>query len=168
MDMNMNVKDVIAKLKSGKKKDARGGSAITKFFEKNPKMKIIIPAIILLISVAVAIAIIISGVTADTELAPEVSVAGQSVEVLPQLERTTAPIGEGVDPFSEDVIANATLTGIVYNSAGYRTAIVNTQYASYVLQAGDYVSTSSWLVEDITDNSITFSLDGKTRTVEMK
>lgn len=169
MDKNMDVKDLIAKLKSGgKKKNGRGESSLAKFFEKNPKMKIIIPAVVILIFVAVAVVIVLSGVNVDTTLEEGVTVAAQSVEVLPQVERTQEAIGEGVDPFSEDVIANAKLKGIIYNSAGYRTAIVSTKYASYTLQTGDYVSTSEWLVEDITDSSVTFSLGEKKRTIVMK
>lgn len=169
MDMNIDVKDLIAKLKSGgKKKDARGGNSLTKFFDKNPKMKIIIPLVFVLIFVAVAVVIIVSGVKTDTDVDENVSVVAQSVDILPQVDRTQQAIEDGVDPFSEDVIVNAKLKGVVYNSAGYRTAIVSTQYASYTLQVGDYVSTSEWLVEEITDNSITFSLGEKTRTIVMK
>lgn len=169
MDMNMDIKDLIAKLKSGgKKKNGRGRSSLAKFFDKNPKMKIIIPLVVILIFVAVAAVIIISGVKTDTEVDENVSVAVQSVEILPQVERTQQAVEDGVDPFSEDVIANAKLKGIINNSAGYRTAIVATKYASYTLQVGDYVSTSEWLVEDITDSSVTFSLGEKKRTIVMK
>lgn len=170
MDMNMDVKDIIAKLKSGggKKKNTRGQSSMAKFFEKNPKMKIIIPAVVVLIFVAVAVVIIISGVKTDTSVDENVSVNAQSVEILPQVERTQQAVEDGADPFSEDVIANAKVRGIINNSAGYRTAIVATQYASYTLQVGDYVSTSEWLVEEITDESVTFTLGDKTRTIVMK
>ena len=42
--MNMDVKDLIAKLKSGGGKTTakKGGSSFTAFFDKNPQMKIII------------------------------------------------------------------------------------------------------------------------------
>lgn len=170
MDMNMDVKDLIAKIKSGGgKKDARKKNSFTAFFEKNPKMKMILPVIFILIAVIVAVLIIFSGANVDTDIKEAGTVAGQSVEILPQLERTEGEtVADGVDPFSEDVISNAKITGMVYNSDGYRTAIVSTQYASYTLQVGDYVGSSEWLVESITDSTVTFSLGEKTRTIEMK
>lgn len=172
MDMNMDVKDLFAALKKksgSKKKDTRGGSSFVNFFEKNPKMKIILPAILVLIAVAVAVVLIITGIQTETDVDPDSAVAGQAVEVLPMQERTEGvTLAEGVDPFAEDVIANAKLNGLVYNSDGYWTAIVSTQYGSYTLQVGDYVGSSSWLVEEITSNTVTFSLGEKTRTVEMK
>ncbi len=170
MDKNMDIKDLFAKLKSGgSKKDARKGSAVTAFFDKNPKMKIILPALVVMIAVIVAVLIIISGATTDTELDEGNNVAGQAVAVLPEIERKEGEaVSEGIDPFAEDVIANAKITGMVYNSDGYWTAIVQTPYASYNLQVGDYVGSSEWLVESITDSSVTFSLGEKTRTIEMK
>lgn len=169
MDKNMDIKDLFAKFKGGGSKDARKGSSVTAFFEKNPKMKIILPALLIIIAVLVAAFIIISGATTDTELNEGNNVAGQAVVVLPEIERKESEtIAQGVAPFSEDVIANAKLTGTVYNSDGYWTAIVQTQYASYNLQVGDYVGNSEWLVEAITDSTVTFSLGEKTRVVEMK
>lgn len=168
MDMNMDIKDVFAKLKGGKKKDARTGNAFVKFFEKNPKMKIIIPAVFLVIAAAVAAVFIIQGVKTETGVDPDKPVSGMSVDVLPMLERNEAvSLADGVDPFSEDVIANAKLTGILYNSDGFRTAILQTEYASYIVQVGDYVGDSTWLVEEITDTSATFSTGDKLRTVAL-
>ncbi len=167
---DMDVKDLFKKFKSGGgKKDARKGSSVTAFFDKNPKMKIILPALFVLIAVVVAVIIILSGPKSDTELDESATVAGQAVAVLPEIERTQdETVAENVDPFAEDVIANAKLTGLIYNSDGYWTAVVQTQYASYTLQVGDYVGSSQWLVEAITDSSVTFSLGEKTRTIEMK
>lgn len=171
MDMNMDIKDVIAKLKSGKgkKKDARKRNPFNAFFEKNPKMKIILPLVFIVIAVVVAVLIIISGAKTDVGLDETVTTPAQSVDVLPMIERDEGEtVADGVDPFSEDVIANAKITGMIYNSDGYRTVIVETKYRAYTLQVGDYVPGSEWLVESITDSSVTFSLGEKTRTVEMK
>ena len=90
MDMNMDVKDLFAALKKksgSKKKDTRGGSSFVNFFEKNPKMKIILPAILVLIAVAVAVVLIITGIQTETDVDPDSAVAGQAVEVLPMQER---------------------------------------------------------------------------------
>mgnify|MGYP003319652337 CR=1 FL=1 len=66
----MDIKDLIAKLKSGSGKSSTkaGGSSFTAFFDKNPKMKIIIPAVLVAISVLVALVIIISILTFDDML----------------------------------------------------------------------------------------------------
>lgn len=167
---DMDIKDLFKKFKSGSgKKDARKGNSITGFFDKNPKMKIILPALGILIAVVVAVLIILSGTGAETELEEGATVAGQAVAVLPEIERTQGETAaENVDPFAEDVIANAKITGMIYNSDGYWTAVVQTPYASYTLQVGDYVGSSKWLVESITDSTVTVSLGEKTRTLEMK
>ena len=169
MDANMDIKDLFKKLKSGSgKKDARKGSSVTAFFDKNPKMRIILPALFVLIAVVVAALIILSGADTDVDLDEGATVAGQAVAVLPEIERTQSEnVADDVDPFAEDVIANAKITGMIYNSDGYWTAVVQTSYASYSLQVGDYVGGSQWLVESITDTSVTFSLGEKTRTIEM-
>lgn len=148
MDMNIDVKELFAKLKGGQKKDARAGSAFVQFFEKNPKMKIIIPAIFVVIAAVVAAIFIVSGLRTETDVDPNMPASGTAVDVLPMLERSEGvSLADGVDPFSEDVIANAKLTGVFYNSDGFRTAILKTEYASYIVQVGDYVGDSTWLVE---------------------
>ncbi len=174
MDMNMDVKDLIAKLKKGGGKkgaaNKKGGNPVLAFFDKNPKMKIILPLILLLIAAAVAVAFIVTGAKTDVDVNTDAGKPqGEAVDVMPMLER---PIGEaledGANPFDEDAIANAKLKGTMYNSNGYWTALVETKTHSYVLQVGDYVSNSDWLVEEINDNSITFSMGDKKRTVEIK
>ncbi|MGN0571598.1 MAG: hypothetical protein ACI4K9_05415 [Candidatus Fimenecus sp.] len=168
MDMNIDVKDLLAKLKGGQKKDARAGSSFVQFFEKNPKMKIIIPAIFLIIAAVVAAVFIVSGLKTETDVDPNIQAAGISVDVLPMIERSEGvSLADGVDPFAEDVIANAKLTGIFYNSDGFRTAILQTEYASYIVQVGDYVGDSTWLVEEITDSDATFSTGEKVRTISL-
>lgn len=172
MDMNIDVKDLFAKLKKGgdKKDKKSGGSAFVRFFDKNPKMKVIIPSIFVLIAVAVAVVFIVTGVKTDTNTdGPLSEPAGAKVDVLPMLERPEGEtLKDGADPFDEDAIANAKLTGTIYNREGYYTATVSTEHKSYVLQVGDHVAGSEWLVDAITENSITFSMGEKTRTVEMK
>ncbi|MEG0545865.1 MAG: hypothetical protein RR552_01630 [Oscillospiraceae bacterium] len=171
MDMNMDMKDIVAKLKNiGKGSDSRKGSSFTAFFEKNPKMKIIIPVLFIILAVAIAGVIIFTGFNTDSDLAVSSGTPNVSVDILPDTvnEKEGVTLAEGADPFSEDVIAKAKLVGILQNANGYRTAIVATEYATYTLQVGDYVNKSTWLVEKITDTSITFSLGDKSRTIEMK
>lgn len=166
---NMDLKDLFKKKGDKSKfKDIKSGNSLTKFFEKNPKMKIIIPIIVILIAVGVAAGIIIMNSSVDTEVKEHASVSAKSVEVLPIAEgRTQEAVPQNANPFSEDVIANAKLRGILYNSNGYRTAIVETQYAAYTVQVGDYVGSSQWLTSDITDTTVTFTLGDKSRTISM-
>lgn len=170
LDKNMDVKDLFKNLKSkGGKKDGRKSGGLNAFFEKNPKMKIILPAVVVLIAVAVAVIIIVTGVTTDTTV-DDTAVAGQSVMVLPQAVRNeTETLAEGADPFSEDAISNGKITVMGYNSDGVRTAVVQNQYGtSYLLEVGSRVGDSEWYVDSIDDTSVTFSMGEKTRTITMK
>jgi hypothetical protein len=170
MDKNMDVKDLFKKFKEGsKKKDARKGGSLNAFFEKNPIMKYLLPAIFVLIAVIVAVIIIFQGINTDTDVDENITAAGQAVVILPQEERTEPEtVADGADPFSEDVLANAKVTGILYNSDGYRTAILQSRYGAYTVQVGDYVGGSDWYVVAIDDSSVTVSLDEKTRVIEFK
>ena len=170
MDKNMDIKDLFKKLKeSGGKKDARKGGKLNAFFEKNPKMKYILPAVVVAIAVAAAVIIAVAGLP-DTELPPPPDVQGQEGAILPELERNDhQELEDGADPFAEDIMANAKCTGIIYNSGGYLTAILATKDNSkgYVVQVGDHVGTSDWYVEAIDDTSVTISMGEKQRTIEM-
>ncbi|MBR5203452.1 MAG: hypothetical protein IKW45_09320 [Clostridia bacterium] len=161
--MNMDIKDLIAKLKGGSGNAKRGGG-ITGFFDKNPKMKIIIPAICLGISVLVAIVIIATTGTIEVEEAPVGGGnAGTHVDVLPEDVRDYEDIELiGDDVFDDVALANAKVTAIIVNSDGYYTATVEAEKQSYPhLQVGDYVGSSSWLVEDITDDCVIVALGDK-------
>ncbi|MBR5321359.1 MAG: hypothetical protein IKU41_05920 [Clostridia bacterium] len=161
--MNMDIKDLIAKLKGGNSGAKRGGG-ITGFFEKNPKMKIIIPAICLGLSVLVAIVIIVTTGTIEIDESPVGgNSAGSQVDVLPQDVRDLEDIEVlGDDVFDDVALANAKVTAIIKNSEGYYTATVEADKQSYPhLQVGDYVGASSWLVEDITDECVIVALGEK-------
>ena len=161
--MNMHIKDLIAKLKGSSGGNKRGGG-LTGCFEKNPKMKVIIPSICLGISILVALVIILTTGTIEVDDSPVGgNNAGSQVDVLPQDVRKYEDIevlGEGV--FDDVALANAKVTAIIVNSDGYYTATVEADNQSYPhLQVGDYVGTSSWLVEDITDECVIVALGEK-------
>lgn len=161
--MNMDIKDLIAKLKGGSG-DAKRGGGITGFFDKNPKMKIIIPAICLGISLLVAIVIIATTGTIEVEDYPvNNGETGSHVDALPQDVRDYEDIElVGDDVFDDVALANAKVTAIIINSDGYYTATVEAEKQSYPhLQVGDYVGSSSWLVEDITDDCVIVALGDK-------
>lgn len=168
--MNMDIKDLFAKLKSKGGGDKRGGG-ITGFFDKNPKMKIIIPAICFGISVLVALVIIFTTGTIEVDEGPVGGTAtGSHVDVLPQDVRDLEDIEVlGDDVFDDVALAKAKVTAIIVNSDGYYTATVEAENQSYPhLQVGDYVGSSSWLVEDITDECVIVSLGEKKLQLEFK
>lgn len=160
--MNMDIKDLFAKLK-GSKGDSRRNGGLTAFFEKNPKMKIIIPAILIGISVLVAVVIIVTTGSIEIDDTPVNGGGGQKVDVLPQDVRNLEDIDlTGDDVFDDVALANAKVTAIIVNSDGYYTATVEAENQSYPhLQVGDYVGSSSWLVEDITDDCVIVALGEK-------
>lgn len=168
--MNMDIKDLIAKLKSGSGKDSKkaGGSSLTAFLDKNPKMKIIIPVVLIVISVLVAVVIIVTTKSPDIDTTPVGSGEAQQVDALPQDVRDLEDIEiEGGNVFDEVDVANAKITAIIKNSDGYYTAVMETKTNSYsTLNVGDYINGSSWMVEDITDDSVLIALGEK--KVEIK
>lgn len=172
MDMNMDVKDLIAKLKS-KKGDSRNGSGFAAFFEKNPKMKIIIPVIFLAISVLVAVVIVVKTSNAKVPDIPLDSIEANTnqAEALPKEVRNAEQL-EGITDralLNEAVLAHPKVTAITYNdSEGYFTATVESDNGSYPnLQIGQYIAGSDWLVENITWEQVVFSCNGQTVTVKI-
>ncbi len=167
--MNMDIKDLIAKLKGGSGGNSRKKGGMTAFFEKNPKMKIIIPSIFIGISVLVALVIIFTTGSVDLDETPVNSgTNGTQVDVLPQDVRNLEDIEiEGDSVFDDVALANAKVTAIIVNSDGYYTATVEAENESYPhLQVGDYVGSSSWMVEDITDECVIVALGDKKLKLE--
>lgn len=170
MDMNMDIKDLFAKLKKGKtgSTGSASGGGITAFLEKNPKMKIIVPAILLAISVLVMIVIIVTTpkVEINTDVTP---VNGDIVQNLPQ-----DAIGkEDLDVESGDVLSQVTLdhpkvTAIYFVKGGYSMATIETDTHSYPqLKEGDTINGTEWKVEQITENSVIISLNGEMTELKM-
>ena len=166
--MNMDIKTLIAKI-TGKNKDAPAGgrkkkNSVSMFFEKNPKMKLVIAIIAIAVSLAVAVAVAASYMKSKPDLNTDVKVnTNESVEVLPQIERERGGEYEGKDPFTENILDGAKLTGI-YETYGYRSATLQTTRKSYTLSEGDSVGDSDWIVSEITDKSITLVSGDKTKT----
>ncbi len=168
--MNMDIKELFAKLKS-KKGNSRNNGGIAGFFEKNPKMKIIIPAIFLVISIMVAIVIVVK---TNTDKVPELKAssgeaATNNVEILPEDVRESEKL-EGItdsEMFNEAVLAHPKVTAIIYNGEGYYTATVVTDNAHYPnLTVGQYVAGSDWMVDSITADQVVFSCNGQKVTVK--
>lgn len=169
--MNMDIKELIAKLKSKSGGGSRNSGGVAAFFEKNPKMKIIIPAIFVAISVLVALLIIVKTGKAKVPDIPVNSNEGSTnqVEVLPEDVRESENL-EGItdsEMFNEAVLSHPKVTAIIYNTEGYYTATVVTDNAHYPnLSVGQYVAGSDWLVESITADQVVFSCNGQKITVK--
>lgn len=165
--MNMDIKDLIAKLKGGSGGTKRGGG-LTGFFDKNPKMKIILPAVLAAISILVAVVIIATTNSPEIDTTPVGSGEAQKVEALPQDVRDLEDIdveGEGV--FDDVAISNAKITAIYYNQDGYYTATMVTDTKSYPnLQVGDYIDGSSWQVIEINEQCVVVALGEKEVTIK--
>lgn len=168
--MNMDIKELIAKLKS-KGGGSRNSGGVAAFFEKNPKMKIIIPAVFIAISVLVALVIVFKTGKAKVPDVPVNSGEGNTnqVEVLPEDIRVSENL-EGItdsEMFNKAVLSHPKVTAIIYNSEGYYTATVETDNAHYPnLSVGQYVAGSDWMVESITADQVVFSCNGQKITVK--
>lgn len=164
--MNMDIKDLIAKLKGGSGGNKRGGG-ITEFFNKNPKMKIILPAILAAISLLVAIVIIATTHSPDIDTTPVGAGEAQHVDALPQDVRDLEDIEvEGGGVFDDVAVANAKIKGIYYNEDGYYTATMVTDTESYLISVGDYIGGSSWQVIEINDQYVVIALGEKEITLK--
>lgn len=167
--MNMDIKELFAKLKSKGGNGRRTNGGISSFFAKNPKMKIIIPVIFIVISFLVALVIIIQ--TGSTKIPDVPASSGEpssDVEVLPQDIRDAEKL-DGINDaqvFNEAVLAHPKVTAIFYNNDGYYVATVETDNAHYPnLKVGDYVAGSDWLVESITETQVVFTCNEQKITV---
>lgn len=170
--MNMDIKDLIAKIKS-KKGNSRNSGGVAAFFEKNPKMKIIIPVIFFAISILVAVVIVVKTSNAKVPDIPVGSIETNTnqVEAFPKEIRDAEKL-EGItdkDLLNEAVLAHPKVTAITYNdSEGYYTAtVVADNDLHYTLQVGQYVAGSDWLVENITWEQVVFSCNGQKVTVKI-
>lgn len=166
--MNMDIKDLFAKLKGNGNSSKRGSGGLAGFLEKNPKMKIIIPAIVVAISVLVAIVIIATTNSPEIDTTPVGGGEAQNVDALPQDVRDLEEIDiEGAGVFDDVAVANAKITGIYYNQDGYYTATMETDTKSYPnLQVGDYVDGSSWQVVEINEQCVVVALGEKEVTIK--
>lgn len=168
MDMNMDIKDLFAKLKKGNSGSTRTGGGITGFLDKNPKMKIIIPAVLLAISVLVMIVIILT--TPKTEINTDITpVNGDIVQNLPQdaIGKDDLDIESG-DVLSEVTLDHPKVTAIYFVKGGYSMATIETDTHSYPqLKEGDTINGTEWKVEQITENSVIISLNGEMTELKM-
>ncbi len=148
------------------------GLKIVEFFEKNPLMKIIIPAILLVIIVAVlAIVIFSDGVITGDPDDVDVSIDdSQAVEVwngesdLLKDKELIKLIED--DPLSPDILSTAKYTGYIVGSSGLKTAQIEIGSGdSLVLTLGETVGDSEWEVTEITKSYIVFKAGELTKKI---
>ncbi len=161
----------------GDKKPKNGGQKndvmlkIVEFFEKNPILKIIIPAILFILLAAIILFVIFGDGTFfkdDNAGAGNTTPvqASEAVEVLPanyaiKDENILALIEK--DPLSEDILASASYTGYVTGSSGLKTALIQigSEGDTLVVALGETIGDSSWELSEIQNDYVIFQA-GKT------
>lgn len=103
---------------------------------------------------------------AGTQFASEASSQATEVEVLPQRVRSYTGT-ETSNPFQSDSIGDVRLTGIISNSAGKSTVILESTQASYIVSEGDTLPNSQWQVSKVGENYVTLTLDGNDKVIWM-
>ncbi len=95
---------------------------------------------------------------------------GQQIETLPSTERVydDAKLIEGGNPFQGDALDYARVSGIIINSHGKSTAIVQTPYASYIAEEGKALGGSAWIVSRIESQGVTIVSGGKTKLINIE
>ena len=101
---------------------------------------------------------------AGTTFADAPSSEATQVEVLPQKVRSFTG-GETKNPFASDNLNAVQLTGIIKNSAGKATVILQTGEASYIANEGETLPDSEWKITKVGDNYATFSLGTNKKTI---
>ncbi len=148
------------------------GLKIVEFFEKNPLMKIIIPAILLVIIVAVLAIVIFSDgiITGDPDDVDVNIDDSQAVEVWNGesdilKDKELVKLIED-DPLSPDILSTAKYTGYIVGSSGLKTAQVEIGSGdTLVLTLGETVGDSEWEVTEITKTYIVFKAGDLTKKI---
>ncbi|MEG0803764.1 MAG: hypothetical protein RSF90_02285 [Pygmaiobacter sp.] len=128
-------------------------------------------AIVLILAAVVIIAVVflLRGIRfaaqTGTVLADEPSSEATQVEVLPQRVRQFTDGESGNNPFASDNLGAVQLTGIITNSAGKATVILQTEQASYIASEGETLPDSEWVVSEVGTNYVTFSLEDNEKTI---
>ncbi len=147
---------------------------VGEFFAKNPQMKFLLPLILVLVVVLVVLYMPsgeddVPAVTDPSTLdgAPTAG-TGETVDVLPQLNRGDSGDTSILnDPFGSEVGGYVALTGIVETSSGVYKAIVSSEESSFIVEEDGYLGETGWKVESIDDTSVTFTVEGDSKTLTL-
>lgn len=104
-----------------------------------------------------------TGTTFSSEASPD----AVNVEVLPQKNRVFSDGEEITNPFATENFKEVKLTGIIKNSSGKATAIIQTINNSFIVNEGDKIPDSTWEVAEIGDDYITFKFQSSTKTIRI-
>ena len=125
--------------------------------------------LILLAAVGVAVTLFLlnnlnSAIGGGTQSAQEPSPEASLVEALPQPTRNYDG-ASARNPFSDEQLGVIRVGGIVINSQGKATAILESDGVSYIVGEGDTLPNSVWSVQSIDRISVTFSSVSGEKTV---
>ncbi len=166
------------------KKEKKGGATpqknsvvleISNFFEKNPWMKIAVPAILLVILIAVFLLVMFGdGILKGDDGAGSVDTSVQSNEVQVIPGNNVIKDKEIVeliddDPLSPDILAEASYTGSVTGSSGLKTALIQIGSSGdvLVLATGETIGDSSWELIEISSEYVIFRAGEMTKKLNL-
>lgn len=169
---------------NGGKKPGNGGQKndvllkIMEVFEKNPFLKILVPALLFLIIAAILIFIIWGdGVLLGKDDTPDspaiVQPASNEVDIFPDDNGIS---DEGIlsviksDPLSADILASAEYTGWVTGRSGLKTALIQIGNSKdqLVLAIGETVGDSKWELAEISEEYVVFKAGDNTKKITRK
>lgn len=170
--------------KLGKGKKESGGAPkvdvtmkMMEFFDKNPIMKVVVPAVLLVVLVGVIVFVVMGdGVILDENNLGDENVA--SSEYVGIYDGGNDPIEDPEivelienDPLSEDILATAQYKGYVVGSSGLKTATVQIGAdgsQSLTLSLGETIGNSEWEVVEINSEYVLVRAGEIERKLELK
>ena len=150
---------------------------VMEFFDKNPMMKIIVPAVLLVVLCGVIVFVVLGdGILMDENNLGTTTMAEAS-EYVNVYDGSNGPIKDKEvvelikkDPLSEDILASAVYKGYVQGSSGLKTATVQigTEGDFLVLSQGEKIGDSEWEVIEINPQYIIVEAGDVQRKLEIK
>ena len=148
---------------------------VAQFFDKNPIMKIVIPAILFLIIVAIFILVIFGdGILMNKDDSDSVDTSTQSneVQVIPGnniiKDKELVELIDD-DPLSPDILSSAKYTGSVVGSSGLKTALIQigSEGDTLTLCLGETIGDSNWELKEITSDYVIFKAGEITKKINL-
>lgn len=135
---------------------------IVEFFDKNPIMKIVVPAVLFIIVVAVVVFVIfgdgvLSGSDDDVGTEPNEIIISQDTQTEIKQDKEIVALIES-DPLSEDILANAKYTGYLVGNTGLKIATIEVGSGGDVLvmAPGEKIDGSEWVLKECNKNYVIF------------
>lgn len=135
---------------------------VVEFFDKNPIMKIVVPAVLFIIVVAVVIFVIfgdgvLSGTDKDVGTEPNEITISQDTQTEIKQDKEIVALIES-DPLSEDILANAKYTGYLVGNTGLKIATIEVGSGGDVLvmAPGEKIDDTEWVLKECNKNYVIF------------